>query len=324
MAKYVAHAHSKIILSSHKVRKDIVTIASKLGYLSFESDEQNSFDQNIEQMRQDDVLLYPFPSGKGRESEDLAFLTKIKEKQVKIILITLNIDYLRYDSADKEATIQALSQADVLITLSQSMNQHLLADNVHVPMVVLDLHDYLAEGPILPANYTKKLLFAGSPYKATYMQSWQSHIPIDIFAREEAITHIDQLHASISYTGYLTPDKMPNLINYGFGLAFDVDSDAGHFANYQTLNLSHKVSLFLAAGLPIIVNAKAAAAPILRAANAALVIDSIGDIEDIFYAMDEDQYRNLADGSAQLGRLVRDGFYYTKAIRQAEQLVDVE
>lgn len=324
MAKYVAHAHSKIILSSHKVRKDIVSIASKLGYLSFESDEQNSFDQNIEQMRRDDVLLFPFPSGKGREQDDLAFLTKIKEKQVKLILITLNIDYLRYDTADKAATVSALQQADVLITLSQAMNQQLLLDGVNVPMVVLDLHDYLSEGEILPATYMKKLIFAGSPYKATYMQGWQSHIPIDIFAREEAIDHIDQLHDSISYTGYLTPDKMPNLINYGFGLAFDVDSDAGHFANYQTLNLSHKVSLFLAAGLPIIVNARAASAPILRAANAALVIDSIGDIEDIFYAMDDVQYHKLAHGSAQLGRLVRDGFFYTKAVRQAEQLIDVE
>lgn len=324
MAKYVAHAHSKIILSSHKVRKDIVSIASKLGYLSYESDEQNSFDANLAQMRETDVLLYPFPSGKGREKEDLDFLTKVKERNVRLILITLNVDYLRYDNSDKKSTIDALKQADVLITLSYAMNQQLLADGVFVPMVVLDLHDYLVDGNITESKYTNKLIFAGSPYKATYMQSWQSHIPIDIFAREEAIDHIDQLHDSISYTGYLTPDKMPNLINYGFGLAFDVDSDAGHFANYQQVNLSHKVSLFLAAGLPILVNAKAASAPILRSANAALVIDSIGDIEDIFYSMDESQYRNLAQGATKLGSLVRDGFFYTKAIRQAEQLIDVE
>ena len=89
-----------------------------------------------------------------------------------MILITLNIDYLRYDTADKAATVSALQQADVLITLSQAMNQQLLLDGVNVPMVVLDLHDYLSEGEILPATYMKKLIFAGSPYKATYMQGW--------------------------------------------------------------------------------------------------------------------------------------------------------
>ncbi len=314
MQKYVLHAPSHKLITSGKVREDIVQLASDLDYAKL------SVDVVLEtEFETGDIIFYPYPSEKGSEQLDLLRIEHIKDLGARVIVITLNIDYLRYPDADKGAIIQSLNDADFVISLTMYLTTQLREDGMTTPAVDLGLHDYLVPEPLNAPSFEKTVIFAGSPYKAPYVMNWPNTTGLDVYAREQDLRGVEFQTQNVQYVGYMHPNRMPKLINYGFGLAFDVDSAAGDFSDYQTMNLSHKVSMFLAAGIPIILNAKAAVAPTIEAANAGILINEINDIDLALADLRESDYQDLAAGANALGRLVRRGYYYRRAILEAEK-----
>ncbi|MDR3190725.1 MAG: hypothetical protein LBT80_05890 [Lactobacillaceae bacterium] len=314
MQKYVLHAPSHKLMTSGKVREDIVQLASDLDYAKLPVDFvlETVFEPG-------DIILYPYPSEKGSEDLDLVRIQHIKDAGARVIMITLNIDYLRYPDADRDAIIASLNGADFVISLTTHMTDQLRADGMETPTVELGLHDYLVSEPINAPTFEKTVIFAGSPYKAPYVVNWPNKSALDVYAREQDLEGVHFQSQNVQYVGYMHPNRMPKLLTYGFGLAFDVDSGDGDFANYQTLNLSHKVSMFLAAGIPLFVNAKAAIAPTIEAANAGILINELTDIDLALADLHDTDYTALAAGSNRLGALVRNGYYYRSAILEAEK-----
>lgn len=318
MNKFVLHAPSHTIMTSGKVREDIVSIANDLDYEKLEFDEIESA---LPRVGQKDIFLFPYPSARGTEREDLERIRMIKAAGGDVVLITLNIDYLRYKDADKEAIIESLNESSVIISLSRRLSRQLRLDGVSPdrPIVELLLHDYLVNQNVRPPMFEKTVIFAGSPYKTPYIQDWPNLTPVDIFAREKEATALDINANNVNYIGYVHPDMIPRMLNYGFGLAFDAASKAGDFATYQTMNLSHKVSMFLAAGVPLIINAKAASAETIEAANAGILINDIEEIDSALESINEHDYAEMVAGARRLGELVRTGFFYRQVILSAEK-----
>ncbi|QBO35181.1 hypothetical protein EQG49_01280 [Periweissella cryptocerci] len=316
MRKYIIHQDSHKVMSSGKVREDMVLIAARLGYEKLEEDValETNADEN-------DIILFAYPSRKGSEKADQKLIKHFKKNGARIIIVTLNVDYLRYEDVDSQLVVDTFNNVDVIITLSRKMQMRLAEDGVLTPMILLELHDYLATGAARRPLFEKHLIFAGSPYKAEYLQNWANTTPVDVFARPEAINDEELLANNVTYVGYLHPDHIAKVLNYGFGLAFDEDSATGNFAEYQTMNLSHKVSMFLAAGIPLILNAKAASAPMIEAAHAGVLIGSLDEIDDVMYNMTEQDYVHYSNGASRLSALVRHGFFYRKAIVEAEQIL---
>lgn len=316
MRKYIIHQDSHKVMSSGKVREDMTLIAARLGYEKLEESVALETKADV-----NDIILFAYPSRKGSEANDQKLIKHFKKNGARVIIVTLNVDYLRYENVETKVVIDTFNAADVLITLSRKMQLRLTTDGVTTPMILLELHDYLAAGAARRPLFEKRLVFAGSPYKAEYLQNWTNVTPVDVFARPEAINEEGLPDNNVTYVGYLHPDHIAKVLNYGFGLAFDEDSATGNFAEYQTMNLSHKISMFLAAGIPLIVNAKAASAPIIEAAHAGVLIGSLDEIDDVMNNMSEQDYLHYSNGASRLSALVRHGFFYRKAIVEAEQVL---
>ena len=64
------------------------------------------------------------------------------------------------------------------------------------------------------------------------------------------------LSSNIAYYGKKTPDELIRLMNGSFGLVWDgdsVDTCSGSYGEYLRINNPHKASLYLTAGMPVIV-----------------------------------------------------------------------
>ena len=82
----------------------------------------------------------------------------------------------------------------------------------------------------------------------------------------------------ISYRGSLPPDELPAAMRGEFGLVWDgetIDGCTGPAGSYLRLNNPHKMSLYLAAGFPVIVWREAAQADFVKRYACGILVDSL-------------------------------------------------
>ena len=122
----------------------------------------------------------------------------------------------------------------------------------------------------------------------------------------------------IHYLGSFLPDEIPYVLNGSFGLVWDgesADTCKGAYGEYLKINNPHKTSLYLAAGLPVIIWKDAALAEFVREEECGILVGSLQDIGKQISELPEEEYRKLRQNAEKIGKKLRSGFY-TKRILQ--------
>lgn len=125
---------------------------------------------------------------------------------------------------------------------------------------------------------------------------------------------------NINYHGVVSPEQLPNLLNSGFGLVWDgesIESCSGIFGNYLKYNNPHKLSLYLASGLPVIIWDKSAEAKFVNKNKVGITISSLRDIAEILNNFDEDRYIRLANNVKKISFNLTNGKYMSTALKEA-------
>ena len=123
----------------------------------------------------------------------------------------------------------------------------------------------------------------------------------------------------IKYMGSYTPLELPKMLNGKLGLIWDgaidnKDENINPLKNYTKYNSPHKMSCYLAAGIPIIAWKKAAIAETINKYNIGYLIDNIYQINSISYNDYEEKKKN----AERLSLKIREGFFIKKALSKIE------
>lgn len=150
-------------------------------------------------------------------------------------------------------------------------------------MDILGIFDYLVE------NYNEELLekrnlsrkgpviIAGalSKHKAGYIYNLPENCNFNLyginFEREKA-------SSNTNYVGAFNPEELIYNLQGSFGLVWDGDSSAtctGVYGDYLKINNPHKTSMYLAAGIPVIIWEEAALANFIKKNHCGITIKSI-------------------------------------------------
>ena len=191
-------------------------------------------------------------------------------------------------------------------------------------MVALGLFDYLCSADIseVAARKADPIVVAGnlSPHKAGYLYELAEILPVRAYG-----VGLDQKRAGkIDYRGSFSPEELPSLLRGSFGLVWDgpdTTTCSGAFGEYLKVNNPHKTSLYLAAGLPVIIWEEAALAPLLKESGAGLAISSLGDIPEAIEHVSEDGYAKMILSARRLGERIRAGYYTERALLQALEVI---
>lgn len=100
----------------------------------------------------------------------------------------------------------------------------------------------------------------------------------------------------IHYKGAFPPDKLIQHVDGNFGLVWDgndVDSCTGATGNYLRYNNPHKFSLYIAAGLPLIVWKESALADYVKDNGLGICIDRIEDLRNRLVSLTKEQYERM-------------------------------
>lgn len=321
--------------AGHKAPLDVATIAVDNGYKTLpivrgtikngKKQTQLEWINACNEMSNNSIVLVQFPivdiSGGVNRLNDLK-----KEKNIKVICVIHDIEILRKNVRKEymEQYNMLRTFADVWIVHNNSMKSFLISRGFPGNRIVsLEIFDYLIEKPE-EVSEDKGIIIAGnldiSKSKYIYYLNEIQSVTFNLFGPN----YNNSDYNNINYFGTFLPDELIGNLKGKYGLVWDgdsLDTCSGFTGEYLKINNPHKLSLYLAVGLPVIIWEQAAEAEFVLRNNVGFTVNSIYDLPEKLAAVNDNNYESLRNNAKIVGNQLRRGRYMTNAIKKAEKIV---
>jgi hypothetical protein len=277
------------------------------------------------------VVQYPILGFNGY----MKWLIKVlKRKGTKFISIIHDIESLRTMQPHLYAReIENLSNYDVVIAHNKYMAGWLIEQGLKVPVLPLNLFDYIVDQNkplmhVLPEklesdSYT--IAFAGNLEKSAFIHQLQDlpNLKFNLYGPGYSVASGTRI-SNTRWCGSHSPEEIPFKLEGHFGLLWDGDSltgCTGALGFYLQYNNPHKLSLYIAAGLPVIVPANSAIADIVRENEIGICINSLNELEQVLSGITAETIGNYKTNILKLREKVVSGSNLTAALHLAENII---
>lgn len=246
-------------------------------------------------------------------------------KKYKIALLIHDSLGLRTDSTSREnlkIEVKQLKKIDFVISHNDKMKTAICECGGGMKQIVLGPFDYLYNGSPVNASCTKKntIVIAGnlSKNKCGYLYKISESIrncSLNLYG----LDYSGEKNERICYKGKFAPEELIAHLDGGFGLVWDGDSCttcSGTFGRYLAYNNPHKFSLYIAAGLPLIVWSGSALAEYVKKYNLGIVVHSLGEVDSLLSKMSDCEYENIKNCVLDYREEIIHGKHLKKAIEQ--------
>lgn len=319
-----------------KAKADVTAILTE--QLSFEAIHFQQLESRIERLRlghsrinkilskvqSDDILVIQYPTYNGHTFESI-LLKKLQAKGVKIIAFVHDIDVLRYQHKIFYKNIawecRLLNKFDVVISPNTRMTALLKANGLIRPVVNLQVYDYLQE-QVFPARSAdpQAISFAGNLTKSTFLGKVKvpQNYVLHLYGNEPSNDILS--NERTKYHGSFSPEELIDVMPDGFGLVWDgpdPEKLAGSMGEYLGFNNPHKVSLYLSAGLPILISARAAISDFVVANHVGVIVDNLDNLTAVVGQISTADFVELQENAKRIGKELREGHYSRLALQQA-------
>lgn len=253
---------------------------------------------------------------------------KIYISKKKIILLH-DIDGLRQKNKSiLRREIRCFKNFEYIICHNNKMKEYLVEQGIDEKKIkVLELFDYIVgenvdrvvkkdiNNPIVV--YAGNLVKDKSPFLYQVQQE-KINFQLNLYG-----VGIEKgLNEKMKYQGSYEPDILPNKLEGDLGLVWDGNFDESDenegFKNYTKYNNPHKLSCYIAAGIPVIVWRKSAIVDLVDKYNIGYKISNIYDINNLDLSDYDEKLKNVQE----LSKKVRQGYFTQRVIN--EILADIE
>lgn len=259
-----------------------------------------------------DIIVVQLPSWNGIEFDELLINKLLGYPDIKITMFIHDVGPLMFENNYylMNRTIDLYNKAQTLIVPSESMaktlkREGLVANNI----VVQHVWDHVTNFDPKQPNFEPLINFAGSAIRFPFVKNWHYQTKLQVFSQSIKDSSTEQ----VNYRGWLPDDDILRSLTSGFGLVWSENIDNQLERAYSQRNISYKLSTYLAAGLPVIVNEGISNQKFITDNNLGIVLSSLSQIDQAIECMTEEQYQNMANHVKQVGYLIRQG-YFTKKV----------
>ena len=340
---FLHNAHEKN--AGSKARNDVEAILISEGYEGLELKVENWYKMNFfkaqqhkyratksvfDQLGAGDELVIQFPI--IHHTFFISRLIKQAQKRgAKFYLLIHDVETLRH-AAGSEVKFRhkvrnyfqekkALMSVDGIIVHNDIMKKVLVSQGVPADkMVSLEIFDYLIpnfEEKTAPQK-DQPIIVAGNlnPTKSGYLYDLPEQPAYNLYG-----VGYDESRAlkNTTYFGSFMPDDLPAALEGSFGLVWDGDSSEtcqGSYGNYLRFNNSHKASLYLASGFPVVVWKESALAHFILEKSCGIAVTSLHDLEAVLQNLSEKEYADLSENARRIGKDLREGYYLRSALKK--------
>lgn len=281
-----------------------------------------------------DSVLMQFPP-RSHSALFPNLIRKLRKRGITVTFLVHDLETMRYkDTSElplmKRARIyleetRLIRTADYVICHNPKMKQYLVGQGLpEQALIPLGIFDYLTEfGPEAEGVHCEKtaegnrVIIAGnlSPEKCVYLNDLGKvgGVHFNLYG----VGYQDLGQDNVTYMGSFLPDELVGELRGDFGLVWDgtsIDTCSGNFGNYLRLNDPHKLSLYLTAGIPVVVWEEAAVADFVKAENVGVTVRSLTELGDVLATLTDEEYNRMQQNALRISRLTRSGHYLTNAI----------
>lgn len=254
-----------------------------------------------------------------------------KEKHTRFIIMVHEVESLRktyYDPYREKEFMLILEIGDVFIVHNEAMRQFFIEQGILAERVIsLCIFDYLDLKVNAKKSFEKSVTIAANLHlkKSPYLLCLKEldDLKIHLYGPNYTKDIIDG-SKNIIYHGSLPTEIIPQRLDRGFGLVWDGDSIetcSGGTGEYLRYNNPHKLSLYLSAGLPVIIWSQAAQAQFVIKNGVGFCVDSLREIKTRMEEIQEAQYREYVRKAEAVSQKLKNGYYFKYALEKAEEIL---
>jgi glycosyltransferase involved in cell wall biosynthesis len=209
---------------------------------------------------------------------------------------------------------------DYCICHNFKMKEYMISQGFEADRIIeLGIFDYLTnEEMTAQAGETVSIAIAGNlaPGKCGYIYKiceggQNKDLKVYLYGNR-----FDEEKASenMLYRGSFKPEELISHLNGSFGLVWDgpeIDGCKGNTGEYLRYNNPHKTSLYLAAGMPVIVWDEAAVSAFVKENKVGLLVPGLSDVAERIKEVSDEEYALMRENARNIGKKLRKGgFFY--------------
>lgn len=260
----------------------------------------------VRHCEKESVILLQYPCFNEKVFQYAKFFLKDR----KLITVIHDMNSIRETGTLSKAEIASLSVFSEIIVHSPEMKQYLSSyfSNV-IKFHILGCFPYLSSSKCESPLLSNEVCFAGNIDKSAFLHKFLptiKNIRLKLYGR---MNRKLELNDRVEYCGMFKPDNIEALKG-SWGLVWDgeaLDSCSGTWGEYLRIIAPHKFSLYITAGIPVIVWDKSAMARIVREKGIGLVISSLGELEEKLANIPAVEYRDFISHLHIVSQEVRNG-----------------
>lgn len=319
----VAYIASNIGFNKAVINVKYRGVKNKLFALKMTFKTINEWFSLLGKIKANSIVLIQIPAG-GSWVRDFVLKALKKRKNVKYISLFHDVELLRHGTNDEKQNkffSFICNISDQIIVHNPQMLAWFVSQGIKENKLVnLEIFDYIFVPKDRNINFDKTVIIAGNLdlRKTKYLKDLGK---LGISFRLFGLNYDNSISSdNVVYKGLFSPEELPYKLDGSFGLIWDgdsIDTCSGDFGNYLKYNNPHKLSLYLASGLPVFIWKNAAEAKFVEANGVGFTIEKIADIVPILANLTETQYIELKNRVQTISKKLVNGYYTKSALKKA-------
>ena len=241
-------------------------------------------------------------------------LTLLQLRGISTVALIIDIDGLRdNDNILLVQEIKKLKRFSLLVAHNTAMKNKLLQQLPSSKISCIELFDYPVKISLPDVKKSNTVCFAGNLNKATFVNHLDK-VPTTKFFIYGPCADISLIQSEhVIYKGVILPDELPAELEGSFGLVWDGNLlDEGD--DYLRYNNPHKLSLYLTAGLPVIVWEQSASAAFVNLHDIGFSVNSLREIPGKIQQMSDEQFNKMHKNALAISKKTTRGYFLKSVI----------
>ncbi|WP_299285802.1 hypothetical protein [uncultured Mucilaginibacter sp.] len=259
------------------------------------------------------------------------FIYILKAKKCKVVCIVHDLNSLRYQESDQQVSkeIAYLNAYDTVISHNNQMTEWLKNKGLTTHVFPIQIFDYLYQEE---NNYNRsaafsadknEIVFAGNLNRGAFINQLfeLKELQFSLYGPTNNSRKLAQ-QINVTWKGTFEPELLITKLQGTFGLIWDGDSImdcVGEYGNYICYNNPHKISLYFAAGLPVIIPQKAALSTFVERNNLGICINSLADMDKSISQITVEAYDKMLKNIRILQQQLKHGYFFLTALKCIEK-----
>lgn len=267
-------------------------------------------------------------------------IRKIRQRGCRVIVILFEletffwVDYARVGRIKRFAARHIekvlFGVSNVIISHNDRMKARLESIGVDGNKITsVGVMDYLRDDSIDEESCRRRIHKDGpvvlssnlAPYKSVFAYHLPEGLRIDLYGPD----YSGPVNDDIRYRGVYDPLELMDVMEGSFGLVWDSTSAEtcdGPFGEYMLFNNPHKIALYLASGMPVIVWDKSAMADFVCKEGCGFMISRLREIPDRISEMTDEEYEAMRLSAMRVGAGMRKGEHIRAAVERALDMLE--